>query len=142
MSVKYKGFSIEKAKAKVFGKPTFEKNGKELDIQEYIESGREDTEIYPTLEKYGCLTRMERTAGEIYGDFTEYNDLRGNLEKAKKIKDMWNQMDTKVKNEFNNDMNEFVDRGMEWAKKKVQEETAKQEQMAQPTVEPTKQKAE
>lgn len=142
MSLKYKGFTIEKAKAKVFGKPTFEKYGKELDIQEYIEAGREDTEIYPTLEKYGCLARMERTAGEIYGDFTEYNDLRGNLEKAKKIKDMWNQMDTKVKNEFNNDMNEFVDRGMEWAKKKVQEEIANQETIVKPTIEQPTQKAE
>lgn len=127
MSIKYKGFTIEKAKGKTFGKPTFEKFGKKIAIQDYIEAGREDTEIYPTLEKYGCLTRMERTPSQIYGDFTEYNDLRGNLEKAKKIKDMWNQLDTTIKNEFNNDMNEFIDRGMEWAKNKIEEETKKVE---------------
>lgn len=130
MSVKkYKGFNIaeDKPKGQSFGCPTFEKFGKTIDIQEYIEAGREDTEIYPCLEKYGCLKPLERTPSEIYGDFTQYNDLRGNMEKAKKIKEMWNNIDNKVKNEFNNDMNEFIDRGMSWAKSKVDAENAKKE---------------
>lgn len=122
MSVKYKGFTIEKSKGTIFGKPTFVKYGKEYDIQEYIEAGREDTEIYPTLAKYGCLTPLERTPSEIYGDFREYNDLRSTIEKGRKIKDMWDQMPTDIKNEFNNDMNEFIDKGQEWAKKKVDAE--------------------
>lgn len=131
MSVKkYKGFTIDenKPKGQKFGHPTFIKYGKEIDIQEYIEEGRVDTEIYPCLEKYGCLKPLERTPSEIYGDFTEYNDLRGNLEKAKKIKDMWANIDTKIKNEFNNDMNEFIDRGMQWAKGQIEAEKAQQAQ--------------
>lgn len=134
MSVKYKGFTIEKAKGTEFGKPTFVKYGKEYDIQEYIEASREDTEIIPTLEKYGCIDRMKLNAEGLYGDFTVYNDLRTNMEKKIQIENMWNQLDTKVKNEFNNDMNEFIDRGMEWAKKKVDE--AKPATPAEPAAEP------
>lgn len=133
MSVKYKGFNYEKKGGTKFGKPTFVKFGKTINVQEYIEEARVDTEIYPTLEKYGCLKPLERTPSEIYGDFTEYNDLRNNLEKAKKIKEMWNNIDTKIKNEFNNDMNEFIDRGMQWAKNKIEQE----QQTQQPTPQTT-----
>lgn len=119
MSIKYKGFTIEKHEGTKFGKAVFVKYGKEYDIQEYIEAGRPDTEIYPTLQKYGCLTPLERTPSEIYGDFTEYNDLRSTIEKGRKIKDMWDQLPTDIKNKFNNDMHEFTDRGMEWAKSEI-----------------------
>lgn len=135
MSIKYKGFTIEKAKGTEFGKPTFVKYGKEYDIQEYIEASRDDTEIIPTLEKYGCIDRMVVNAEGLYGDFTEYNDLRTSLEKKKQIENMWNQLPTDVKNDFNNDMNEFIDRGMEWAKRKMDEN--KPAEPAQPaTAEP------
>ena len=133
MSVKYKGFTIEKAKGTEFGHPTFIKYGKEYDIQEYIEASREDTEIIPCLEKYGCLKPMELNAQGLYGDFTKYNDLRSTMEKKIQIENMWNQLDTKVKNEFNNDMNEFIDRGMEWAERKVKEQS---QPAAEPKTEP------
>lgn len=134
MSVKYKGFSIEKSKGTEFGKPTFTKYGKEYDIQEYIEAGREDTEIYPCLAKYGCLKPMEISAEEIYGDFTEYNDLRSTIEKGRKLKNMWDSLPVDIKNQFNNDPNEYVDRGMEWAKSEM--EKTKAEPAAEPTAEP------
>lgn len=122
MSVKYKGFIIPETKGSTFGKPKFTKYGKEIDIQEYIEAGRPDTEIYPCLEKYGCLKPLERTPSEIYADCTEYNDLRTTIEKGRKLKEIWANMPTKIKNQFNNDPNEFIDRGMDWAKGQIKKE--------------------
>ena len=112
----------EKSTGTEFGKPTFNKYGKEIDIQEYIEANREDTEIYPTLEKYGTLKPLERSYEDIYGDFQEYNDLRTCLDKAKKSKDMWDQMPQEFKHQFNNDINEFIDRGMEWAQNEIKKQ--------------------
>lgn len=137
MSVKYKGFIIEESKGSEFGKPKFKKYGKEIDIQEYIEAGRDDTEIYPCLEKYGCLKPLERTPSEIYADCTEYNDLRSTIEKGRKIKEIWANMPNHIKNKFNNDPNEFIDRGMDWAKSEMQKEAeAKKtlETATQPTI--------
>ena len=128
MSVrKYKGFSIEESKGTDFGKPTFIKYGKEYDIQEYIEASREDTEIYECLRKYGCLKPIERDVEGIYGDFTELNDLRTCAERAQKSKDMWDSMPIEIKNQFNNDMNEFMDRGMEWAQNQIKKEQEQQQ---------------
>lgn len=122
MSVKYKGFTITEGQGSTFGKPKFKKFGKEIDIQEYIEAGRDDTEIYPCLEKYGCLKPLERTPSEIFADCTEYNDLRTTIEKGRKLKEIWANMPNHIKNKFNNDPNEFIDRGMDWAKKEMQKE--------------------
>ncbi len=129
MSVKYKGFTIIESQGTTFGKPKFKKYGKEIDIQEYIEAGRDDTEIYPCLEKYGCLKPLERTPSEIYADCTEYNDLRSTIEKGRKLKEIWANMPNHIKNKFNNDPNEFIDRGMDWAKKEMDKQTAEQKKL-------------
>lgn len=123
MSVKYKGFTLTENKGTEFGKPTFVKYGKEIDIQEYIEASREDTEIYPTLLKYGTLKPLQKSYEAIYGDFTEYNDFRTLNDKAIQANKMWDELPTDIKHEFNNDKNEFIDRGMEWAKNQIEKQT-------------------
>lgn len=135
MSVKmpFKAMEYRESAGTEFGKPTFVKFGKEIDIQEYIESNREDTEIYPTLEKYGTLKPLEKSYAELYGDFQEYNDLRTCMDKAIKSREMWDSMPQDFKHEFNNDINEFIDRGMEWASRKIeQEQQAKTEAQTAP----------
>lgn len=134
MSIKYKGFNIEKQKPTDFGRPTWVKYGKEEDIQDYIEAGRQDTEIYQVLRDYGCLKPLERTPSEIYADCTEYNDLRSTIEKGKKLRQNWDQLPTDIKNIFNNDMNEFADRGLEWAKAEM--EKANKQEPASAPIEP------
>ena len=130
MSVKkYKGFSIEESKPIDFGRPTWVKYGKEIDIQDYIEAGREDTDIKEVLAKYGCLKPIEKDVEAIYGDFTEYNDLRTSIEKSRKSMEMWDELPVEIKNKFNNDVHEFIDRGAEWAKSEV-------EKMKKPVAEP------
>ena len=121
----------EQSKGTEFGRPTFVKYGKEIDIQDYIEAGREDTEIYATLEKYGTLKPLEKSYEEVYGDFCEYNDLRTCMDKAKKSREMWDTMPTEFKHQFNNSIDEFIDRGMEWAQNEIKK--ASQPAPAEPT---------
>lgn len=138
MSINYKGFKIEKSQGIDFGHPTFKKYGKEYDIQEYIEAGREDTEIKVVLEKYGCLKPLEKDISGIYADFTEYNDLRTTLDKAKKANNMWAEMPVDIKNEFNNSIEEFIDRGQEWAKRKMEKMSKPAEQPVEKPIEQSK----
>lgn len=113
-----------KTKGEEFGDPTWVKYGKEERVQDYIEANKTDTEIYECLQKYGCLKPLEMNYEGVYGDFLEMLDLRGSLEKIKKADEMWKLVPADVKKEFNNDIHEFTDRGMEWIKNKIQKETA------------------
>ena len=115
-----------KTEGQKFGKPTWIKYGKEEDIQSYIEANKTDTEIYECLEKYGCLKPLEMDWEGTYADFSEMNDLRSSLEKMNKANEMWKQIPADIKKNFNNDIHEFVDRGMEWAKKQIEIETKPQ----------------
>ena len=128
MSVKeYKPISYvvyPETKGQEFGEPTWIKYGKTEKVQDYIEANKTDTEIYECLEKYGCLKPLEMDYQGTYGDFTELNDLRGSLERMQKANEMWRQVPAEIKKEFNNDIHEFTDRGMEWVSNKIKQETA------------------
>lgn len=122
-----------KTKGTEFGDPTWVKYGKEERVQDYIEANKTDTEIYECLEKYGCLKPLEMNYEGTYADFTEMNDLRSSLEKMKKANEMWAQVPADIKKQFNNDIHEFVDRGMEWVEGEIKKA---QQSVSEPT--PTK----
>lgn len=111
-------------KGQEFGEPTWVKYGKEEKVQDYIEANKTDTEIYECLEKYGCLKPLEMDYEGTYADFTNMLDLRGSLERMHKANEMWKQVPAEIKKEFNNDIHEFTDRGMEWVTNKIQQEKA------------------
>ena len=111
-------------KGQEFGEPTWIKYGKEEKVQDYIEANKTDTEIYECLEKYGCLKPLEMDYEGTYADFTNMLDLRGSLERMHKANEMWKQVPAEIKKEFNNDIHEFTDRGMEWVANKIKQETA------------------
>lgn len=111
----------KKTKGQTFGRPKLTKAGKEFDVHNWIQEGRDDTEIYPTLEKYGCLERMELDHEALFGDMTEMSDLRGTIERAKKAEELWNGLPIEVRTEFNNDKSLFAEQGLEWLKKKIDE---------------------
>lgn len=123
-----------KTKGQEFGDPTWVKYGKTERIQDHINAAKTDTEIYECLEKYGCLKPLEMNYQAVYGDFTEFNDLRGSLEKIQKAKDMWKLVPAEIKKEFNNDIHEFTDRGFEWVKKRIEAEKAQAEPAEKPEV--------
>lgn len=130
-----------KTKGSEFGEPTWVKYGKTEKVQDYIEANKTDTEIYECLEKYGCLKPLEMDYQGVYGDFTEMNDMRSLMDKMHKANEMWKQVPADIKKEFNNDIHEFTDRGMEWVKNKIQKET-QQPQASDSTAQTTETKGE
>lgn len=120
------------SKGQTFGRPKLIKAGKEFDVFDWIQEGREDTEIYTTLEKYNCIDRMKLDHEALFGDMTEMKDLRGTIEQAKRGQELWNGLPIDVRSEFNNDIANFIENGMDWLKKKIEQ---KKEKIEQDTIE-------
>lgn len=99
---------------------TFKRKGVDVNIYDFIQAGREDTEILPTLRKYGNLEPMKTDYKAMYGDFQKLMDLRNVYEIKQKADDLWDQLPAEVKAEFNNDAKEFAENGLEWLNKKIQ----------------------
>ena len=82
MEVKNFKINIERKRmAQDFNKEeiTVTKAGKEINVYNFIQESREDTEIYPTLEKYGCIDRMVINEPDVYSDLRNIKDLRNSL---------------------------------------------------------------
>lgn len=117
----------KKPAAQIFGDPVIIRAGKEIHVREWIESGREDTELYPTLEKYGSIERIIVDREQIYGDLSKIKDLRDSIEKMKEADNMWMNLPLELRKEFLNDKNEFMRNGLDYLKKKIDEEKKKTE---------------
>lgn len=102
------------------------KNGEKVNVYDFIQEGREDTEIYPTLEKYGSIKRMELDTPAVYQKFEKVNDLRDHLEQQKEAVNMWNALPLDIRKQFNNDRYEFMNNGMQWLEKRMSEIKAKE----------------
>ena len=72
-----------------FGNPKIIRAGQELDVREWIDTAREDTELYKVLEKYGCIDRMIVDTQSVYADMTNIMDLRDSLEQVKQSEKLW-----------------------------------------------------
>lgn len=94
---------------------TIEKAGKTINVNQWIQEGREDTEIYPMIEKYHGKENIPQKLGAIIGDLTEYQDLRSVIEKEKHAQNMWNNLPLEVRQHFGNDKYRFIEDGMKWA---------------------------
>lgn len=89
---------------------TMKRAGQEINVYDFIQANREDTEIYEVLEKYGCIDKIKKTDEALYADITEIqklDGLRGMVEKQKQAKAMFEQLPIEVRKEFNNSLNEF-----------------------------------
>lgn len=104
---------------------TLTKAGKTFNVYDKIQEGREDTEIYPTLEKYGCIDRMMLDHQGIYDDFTKYGELRDIKEQQKLANQMFYDLPLDVRQKFNNDISVFMKDGEKFVKKMVDEDIAK-----------------
>ena len=115
----FKGWITKKTKGQEFGKPKIKKYGKEVDVYSWIQEGREDTEIYETIEKYGCIDRMKLDTQGIYDDFTEIKDLRNFCEQNIKAQELWESLPLETRQEFNHDKTLFAEKGEEWLLNKI-----------------------
>lgn len=113
-------------------KITFKKNGKEINVYDFIQEGREDTEIYPTLEKYGCIDKMMLNREDVYADYTELQkmrDLRGVKDFENQAKTMFYNLPTEVRKEFDNDINKFTKNADKYIDKLKAEDAKKAEEL-------------
>lgn len=104
---------------------TLTKAGKTFNVYDKIQEGREDTEIYPTLEKYGCIDRMMLDHQGIYDDFTKYGNLRDIKEQQRMANQMFYDLPLEVRQKFNNDISVFMKDGEKYMKKLVDIDIAK-----------------
>lgn len=108
------------------------KAGKTYNVYDNIQESREDTEIYPTLEKYGCIEgHMLEDPNKIYADFQMFGDLRTMKEQQMKADEMFYNLPLEVRQKFNNDKNIFMKDGEKW----IKEEIAKAEKLAKENTE-------
>lgn len=97
--------------------------GKAINWKKFIQENNVDLDIYEVREKYDGEYRNrlkydpEIEAAEIDHTMT----LEKVYERNKAIRNQWLNLPEKVRMEFNNDVNEFVDRGQEWLNKKRNE---------------------
>ena len=103
---------------------TLTKAGRTYNLYDSIQEAREDTEIEPTLKKYGCIDRMIVNIPDVYADLRGMNDLKSTIERQKKGQEIWDNMSREIKQEFNNNIYNFMDHGLEWAEKKQKEQAA------------------
>lgn len=100
-------------------KITLTKAGKTFNVYDKIQENREDTEIYPTLEKYGCIDRMMLNTQGVYADFQEFKGLREMKEQQIKADEMFYNLPLDVRIQFQNDKNLFMRDGEKWIKEKI-----------------------
>lgn len=111
-------------------KITYVKCGKEINIYDEIQANRVDTEIIPTLRKYGNLKPLEVDYQGMYGEFQKM-DLRDVYELKQKADDMFDSLPAEIKAQFNNDAKEFAEKAPKWLEEKI-----KTQQPTTPTNEP------
>lgn len=111
---------------------TLTKAGKTYNVYDAIQEAREDTEIYPTLEKYGCIDRMMLDTQGIYGDFTTFKGLRELKDQQKLADQMFYNLPLETRQIFNNDKNIFIKDGEKWLKNKINEEIKIKAEKEQP----------
>lgn len=97
------------------------KAGKEINVYNFIQESREDTEIYPTLEKYGCIDRMIMNGEDVYQDLRNIKDLRNTMEQVQQANVLWNNLPLDIRKEFGHNQKEFMEKGEEWLSKKIKQ---------------------
>ena len=100
------------------------KAGQTFNVYDYIQEQRDDTELYPTLQKYGCIPQQLLDTNKAFADFTEFNDLRDLNDQQIKAKEMFYNLPADIRQKFNNNIGDFVKNGFEYLKAKIAEETA------------------
>lgn len=124
---KFKFLTWRERKQQHFDKEniTLTKANKTFNVYDYIQEGREDTEIEPTLKKYGCIPTIREDNEALYQSFGEYKDLRGVLDQKIKAEQMFYSLPVETREKFGNDINKFTKEGGTYVKKIIDAEIAK-----------------
>lgn len=103
-------------------KITLTKAGVTFNVYDKIQEAREDTEIIPTLKKYGCIPVQGYDSASLYQDFTQAQDLRGVLDRKIAAENAFYQLPVEVRREFDNNIDRFMKEGEKYLKNKIEQE--------------------
>lgn len=99
----------------------FKRAGQKVNIYDLIQAGREDTEIYPTLEKYGIVPSINSAAeffknnGKgFYAEFEKTMNNRDYHELMQGATEQWENLPLSIREKFHNNKEEFMTNGLEW----------------------------
>lgn len=97
------------------------KAGEKFVYYDRIQKARQDTEIYPTLEKYGCLDPIMVNKEQMYLDLRGWKtDARSLTEMTIKADEMWNKLPHDIKAKFENNRDIFMRDGEKWLKSEIE----------------------
>ena len=113
-------------------KITLTKAGKTFNMYDFIQEGREDTEIMPTLEKYGCIPVQQVDSASMYQDFTAAQDLRGVLDRKIAAENAFYNLPVEIRREFDHNIDNFMKNGEKYIKDRIAKEQAEKEQPVMP----------
>lgn len=99
------------------------RQGKKIKVQDWIEAGRDGTNVYEIIEKYG-LDYAKNHMGlpnlkAIQEDLSHIHGLQDLLEINKRAQRNWEQLPLEIRKKFNNNRNDFVKNGNEWLKSEI-----------------------
>lgn len=119
-------------------KITLTQAGRTFNLYDYIQEQREDTEIYPTLEKYGNLEIMERPANEIASEFEGSLELRDLYDQEIKLKELFESLPLEERREFDMNYYKFKEYGLEFYTDKANKEIKLAEEQRAAQIEESK----
>ena len=108
--------------------------GKPINWKRFTQENNVDLDIYEVRAKYDGEYRNrlkydpEVEAAEIDHTMT----LEKVFERNKAIKNQWLNLPEEVRREFNNDVNEFTDRGQSWLREKIEKTRKEREKQEEP----------
>lgn len=114
----FKSYSKEHTQSFDREKIVLTKCGKTFNVYDFIQSGREDTEIYPTLEKYGCIDRMIVDYPQVFADLTQAKDLRGLYDQDIALRNIFDSLPLEERRLFNHDFYTFKEQGLSYFEQK------------------------
>lgn len=106
------------------------RKGKELNVYDWTQSGREGTEIKEVLKKYNGDAKLTQEMmyakwNEIGDMLTGINDLHDYMQAKIKAENYWKSLPLEIREQFNNNVYEFCKNGRKWAQDKINEFEAK-----------------
>ncbi|MDR1337936.1 MAG: hypothetical protein LBJ73_02820 [Rickettsiales bacterium] len=113
----------QQTKGTDFGEPKFMRKGKMVSIRDFMESEREDTEMYPTLKKYGIDPQVSLADFKKESEIKiPYNVSLDTLVAAGGIEEVWKYATANIKEEFGNNLENFKNNHREKFKEIEQKE--------------------
>lgn len=105
----YNEFNRKKSTYFKFNKDIkFEQAGNKVDIRDWIDSSKDETDVYKNLERYGAIPQRITNKEALYIDLKGLNTTNDVLEKAKQAKNIWSKLDDNLKNKYGNNVSTFL----------------------------------